>query len=229
MNIHTVVGFFQRRFRPRRIRALKRQFPLLERSSSKILDVGGVPGWWAEVKSASSFITVVNLDARHEKACRDAAISFQVADGRCLPFADRQFDLVLSNSVIEHVGTARDQRAFASELARCGKALYVQTPNRWFPIEPHLIAPFIHWLPLRFRRRVVRWFSIWGWVTKPSQARIDEFLSDINLLDYEEFAALFPGCHIQKETVMGLVKSFVAVRLEAEEEEGCRPSAAVVT
>jgi Methyltransferase domain len=214
MNIHAVYGFFQRRFRPKRVRELKGRFPLLERPTATILDVGGVASWWAEVKPASQSITVVNLDRRHEDTCTQAGITFTVADGRSLPFADRQFDLAHSNSVIEHVGSLEDQRRFASELLRCGKAVYMQTPNRWFPVEPHLIAVFIHWLPFNLQRRLVRWFSVWGWVNKPSQAKIDEFLAGIRLLTRHEVVSLFPGCQFQDEMIFGLTKSFVAVRPE---------------
>jgi Methyltransferase domain len=70
------------------------------------------------------------------------------ADGRELPFADGEFDLGFSNAVIEHVAGGRDgQRQFISELCRVAGKVFVTTPNRRFPIDPHSLLPFVHWLP----------------------------------------------------------------------------------
>lgn len=211
INIHTIYGVFQRYFRPRRIKALKAQFPLLEDPTITILDVGGVAAWWTDVKPASRAITVVNMDGLHESTCTAAGIKFMVADGRNLPFADKQFDFVLSNSVIEHVGGLEDQRRFAAEMVRCGKSIYMQTPNRWFPVEPHLIALFIHWFPFSVLRHLVRWFSVWGLVHRPTQKQVDDFLRDTRLLTRQEVVSIFPDCKFEDEKVLGLSKSFIAV------------------
>jgi hypothetical protein len=70
------------------------------------------------------------------------------ADGRDLPFADRQFDLGFSNAVIEHVAGGRQgQRRFVAELCRVANRVFVATPNRFFPVDPHSLLPFVHWLP----------------------------------------------------------------------------------
>ncbi len=212
MNIHTIYGFFQRRFRPKRIRALKAELPILDNPNAKILDLGGVAQWWAEVKPASRLVTIVNLDASHEKSCLQAGYRFMVADGRSLPFVDREFDLVHSNSVIEHVGSLEDQRRFAAEMMRCGRAVYMQTPNQWFFVEPHMITVFIHWLPFRVQRRLVRWLSVWGLVKRPSQAEVDAFLGDIRLLGRSEVISMFPGCELKEERFLGLTKSFMVIR-----------------
>jgi SAM-dependent methyltransferase len=70
------------------------------------------------------------------------------ADGRELPFGDRQFDLGFSNAVVEHVAGGRDgQRRFLAELCRVAGRVFVTTPNRLFPVDPHSLLPFVHWLP----------------------------------------------------------------------------------
>jgi hypothetical protein len=75
------------------------------------------------------------------------------ADGRELPFADGEFDLGFSNAVIEHVAGGRDgQRQFIAELCRVSGKVFVTTPNRLFPIDPHSLLPFVHWLPAGERR-----------------------------------------------------------------------------
>ena len=77
-------------------------------------------------------------------------------------FADGQFDVAFSNSVIEHLFTYEAQSHMARELQRVGRAHWVQTPNFWFPIEPHFLVPAWHWLPEDARvavltRRGVGW------------------------------------------------------------------------
>ena len=211
MDIHDVTAIFMRRFRPLRMRQIKAWFPVLNGTGS-VLDVGGTWGWWKMMEISNKDITIVNLDTYHEKEVIAAGYKFSDANGCDLPYKDGQFDLVFSNSVIEHVGGLAQQRLFAKELMRCGKELYMQTPSRWFPIEPHLMAPFIHWLPLGIQRYLVRWFSIWGWVEKPTLAQVDEFLGGIRLLTRAEIAAMFPGCEIHAEKFMGLTKSFIVVR-----------------
>jgi hypothetical protein len=80
------------------------------------------------------------------------------ADGRELPFADGQFDLGFSNAVIEHVAGGRnEQRRFLAELCRVSRRVFVTTPNRLFPVDPHSLLPFVHWLPDGdARRRLLR-------------------------------------------------------------------------
>jgi methyltransferase family protein len=75
------------------------------------------------------------------------------ADGRELPFADGEFDLGFSNAVVEHIAGGRaGQRQFVAELCRVAHRVFVTTPNRWFPLDPHTLLPFAHWLPAGPRR-----------------------------------------------------------------------------
>lgn len=212
MNIHTLYGFFNRRFRPRRIRQLKALLPELMQAETTVIDVGGTPGWWAEMGVVTRNITIVNIDNVHEAEVRAAGYRFICADACSLPFEDGTFDVALSNSVIEHVGGLAQQQQFAAEMRRCGRAVYMQTPNRWFPVEPHLMALGLHWLPRSVQRRCIRWASVWGLVAKPDQGRIDEFIDSTRLLTAREVTDLYPDCRLLHERVLGLVKSFIAVR-----------------
>ena len=84
-------------------------------------------------------------------------LKFVLADGRNLPFTDKQFDHVHSSAVIEHVGSRENQMAFLSEAWRVAKkSIFVTTPNRWFPIEFHTVMPFVHWLPQSTFRLICR-------------------------------------------------------------------------
>jgi SAM-dependent methyltransferase len=114
-----------------------------------------------------------------------------------LPFEDDAFDLVYASSVIEHIEPER-RAAFAAEIQRVGRGWFIQTPAWSFPIEPHALLPFAHWLPVRVRRPYWR-LGVAGW-------------EDIHLLRRRELLALFPGSEIKAERLAGLAKSWVAVR-----------------
>jgi ubiquinone/menaquinone biosynthesis C-methylase UbiE len=211
MSIHAIYGFFMRRFRPARAKEFGSRFPILFDARARILDVGGGGFPWSELKPAAR-ITILNKSRPHSIP-EDCGWEFVEGDGTNLPYADASFDLVFSNSVIEHVGDFDVQRKFANEMLRVGKRIYCQTPNMWFPVEPHLIAVFIHWLPFRMVRKLVRFASIWGWVAKPDQEKIDSFLKSTRLLNQHEVIDLFPNCVLRRERVFGLTKSFIVEKL----------------
>jgi hypothetical protein len=119
--------------------------------------------------------------------------------------------VAFSNSVIEHISAPADRAAFAREIVRVGRDYYVQTPSRWFPVEPHLMTPFIHYLPRRVQRKLLLNFTLWGILVRPTPEGCDAFLRDIRLLTRRDLRKLFPQAEIWREWAAGLVKSFIAV------------------
>jgi hypothetical protein len=182
-------------------------------SRTRILDVGGSPQIW-EVGSESPQLTILNLPSA--LGPRRAGTLFVGGDGRMLPFPDQSFDIVFSNSVIEHVGTLADQRIFAQEVARVGRQYWIQTPNRRFPVELHVMLPFIHFLPKSAQRSIVSRFTVWQYVTHPTTAvrrdYIYHFLNELNLLDTATLQLLFPSARILSERFLGIPKSLIAMR-----------------
>ena len=198
-------------FRKRRMRRFVRELNIT--AQTRILDVGGMPETW-EMLAAMPRVTLLNTPrTRGELA---GAAWWVAGDGRALPFRDGAFDVVFSNSVIEHVGDAESQRRFAREIARVGRAYWVQTPNRWFPVEQHLLTPLVHWLPKSWQRRIVPRFTVWSTLLRPAPDRrafyVDHYLNEIRLLTAREVAHLFPGARILRERVLGCTKSLVAIR-----------------
>jgi SAM-dependent methyltransferase len=114
-----------------------------------------------------------------------------------LPFEDCAFDLAYSSSVVEHIPPER-RAAFAAEVRRVSRGWYVQTPARSFPVEPHALLPFAHWLPVALRRPYWRLGAAGEW-------------EDVHLLGRAELRALFPG-DVHAERLAGLTKSWIAVR-----------------
>jgi SAM-dependent methyltransferase len=107
----------------------------------------------------------------------------RVESGAPLPFADRQFDVVFSNAVLEHVGSRDQQRAFLREVCRVGKSCFVTTPNRWFPVEHHTGLPLLHHLPKPLFRALIRRTRYAYWAEE----------AHLNLLGARELAGLFPA------------------------------------
>ncbi len=188
------------RFRRRRMQLFARLLPLT--SETSVLDVGGGPMNWQWCEPAPK-VTVLNLTSG------DVA-----GDGRRLPFRDESFDVVFSNSVIEHVGGPHDQETFAREIARVGRSYFVQTPNRNFPLEPHYMTPLIHYLPRRIQGRIARNFTLWGLVARPSPDSVDARVRQLRLLTPSAVRRLFPGAHLHRERLFGLTKSLVVVHVD---------------
>ncbi|HEY3826073.1 MAG TPA: methyltransferase domain-containing protein [Bryobacteraceae bacterium] len=182
-------------------------------AETRVLDVGGTPDCW-RLLPVTPRVTLLNTPRAKDDL--GGAERWVAGDGRALPFRDGAFDVVFSNSVIEHVGDADSQRRFAAEIARVGRAYWVQTPNRWFPVEQHLMTPFLHWLPQRWQRRLAPRFNLWKLLvrTTPGQKQyyVDHYLSEIRLLSTAELRKLFPDAQVVRERFLGWTKSLLAVR-----------------
>lgn len=182
------------------------------RADTTILDVGGSLFNWALI-DCDAQVTALNL--QHPPGIRTTApaqFTFLRGDGTRLPFVDDSFDVGYSNSVIEHLFTYEQQQNFAEEMRRTADGLWVQTPARSFPIEPHYLTPLIHFLPKSWQKKLLRNFTVFGLMTRPPQPQVDSMVEEIRLVTYEEMKALFPDCLILREKVLFLTKSFIAVR-----------------
>lgn len=182
-------------------------------AETRVLDIGGTPDCWRLLPVAPR---VTLLNTPRARADLAGAESWVAGDGRALPFRDGAFDVVFSNSVIEHVGDAASQRRFAAEVARVGHAYWVQTPNRWFPVEQHLLTPFLHWLPQRWQRPLMPRLNLWRLLVRVSPDRrqyyIEHYLGEIRLLSAGGLQQLFPDGQVLRERFFGWTKSLVAVR-----------------
>jgi hypothetical protein len=196
-----------RHFRRDRMALFQRSFALTVQT--RILDVGGTALNWSLI-AARPNVTLLNLPTDGEAQV--------VGDGRFLPFRDGSFDIVFSNSVIEHISTAEDQQRFADEVRRTGRAYWVQTPDRRFPVEPHLVTPFLHWLPKRMRMAIARRFTFWSLIERPSPDRWEFYIrhcsEEVRMLDARQLQAMFPEARIIRERFLGLSKSLIAVASE---------------
>jgi hypothetical protein len=177
----------------------------------EILDIGGTQEFWDLMTDGNpGDVRVTLLNIEHQRVSSSRFVS-AVGDARTMPqYQNHSFDVVFSNSVIEHVGSYDDQRRMAGEVMRVGRRYFVQTPNKRFPLEPHFLFPFFQYLPAPLRAQMVHRFDI-GWYKRiPSLEKAREEVDSIQLLTKKKFAALFPGAAIHEERIFGLAKSFVA-------------------
>ena len=162
----------------------------------RILDVGcGRAGWLDDLDPE---VEVVGVDREPSLPGYDGPNRKYIqGDALELPFADGEFDVAFSNSVIEHLSPDSWQR-FASEIQRVSRRFFVQTPNRWFPVEPHVLLPGYQFLPRAAQRKI--------WPIAVPNEPYDE----ITLLTATDLSRLFPSAQIIRERSLGLTKSLIA-------------------
>lgn len=202
-------GSLSSRCRTVRFRELLRSFPALD--TMRVLDLGGTPDFWRSAPVRPAHVTTVNLTAY----VVDEPWLRHVVGDACVPSTvdvrSARYDLVVSNSLIEHVGGYRRRRELAAVVRSAAPAHWVQTPNRYFPVEPHYVAPGFQFLPVRTRARLVsRWPLAHERVYTEAEA-LAQVLT-IDLVSATEMRHLFPESTIWHERILGLSKSLVAVR-----------------
>jgi SAM-dependent methyltransferase len=211
MYIHKLFDVFFSHFRTKRLKLLYEQLEIGK--DTRVLDVGGSLYWWDLARKMGlpvPDVTILNIYQGPDNL--PPGIRWIVGNGKSLPFDDKSFDLVFNNSVIEHLSDWESQRIFAAEIMRVGSKHYTQTPNKYFFVEPHLITPFIHWLPQKFQLKLLRNFTLWGLMTRPSQEQCHNFINEVRLLAVAEVGKLFPDSEITREKFCGLTKSIIAIK-----------------
>jgi hypothetical protein len=180
----------------------------------KILDVGGTAIFWERAHAdilKKCQITILNIVDISTDGLKNI---FSVkGDARNLKeYPDFSFDICFSNSVIEHVGTLQDQSQMANEIGRVAKCYFVQTPYRYFVIEPHFLLPFWQLWPIPLRVALFRRFRL-GWMGKePNTFRAKSEVEQIRLISIRELRWLFPEAQIYKEKLGPFIKSLIAIR-----------------
>jgi ubiquinone/menaquinone biosynthesis C-methylase UbiE len=173
----------------------------------KILDVGGSEATWLGTGYEKN-VTLLNINFG---AKRFQDFNYIQGDACNMhQIAPKQFDIVFSNSVIEHVGKSGAQLAFANEVERVSRKYWVQTPNKHFPIEPHFLFPFFQYFPIKLQLWIgLRWkFSH----LKRNNENIPEELSRLKLLTKKELVKLFPQAKTLSESFWGLTKSLIMTK-----------------
>ncbi len=206
-------GSLSNRLRSRRFRLFERltgpMRALLPRPL-RIVDLGGTPGFWEHRGWADRRdieITTVNHEPVAAGHANIRAIAGDVTDLGHL--ADDSFDIAFSNSVIEHLFTLDRQAVMARELQRLAPAFWLQTPNYWFPMEPHFHVLGWQWMPIGVRKTVIRRRQCgWRGPCRDAEAA-DAAVREVRLMTRGQLRRLFPDAVISPERFGGLVKSWI--------------------
>lgn len=184
----------------------------------RILDLGGTQAFWESMGfSAGQFdIYLLNLSAQElaPSAARNHSSGphyYPIVGDACdlSRFKDGEFDIVFSNSVIEHVGSWENQQRMLREAKRVGKRYFIQTPNFFFPLEPHFLFPGFQFLPFRWRVWLVQRFDL-GWFKRAAdRASAESLVNSCQLLTRRQLRKLDQQAQIYAEKCLGLTKSFV--------------------
>jgi len=177
----------------------------------RIIDIGGTLSFWEQRKWVNRDdiqITLVNLEAQPQ---RYSNITPTVGDATNLhDVANYSFDIAFSNSVIEHLFTLENQTSMAREMQRVASAYWLQTPNYWFPFEPHFQLPAWQWMPIWLRVEILRRRGAGrsgGPVRDPVLAR--QFVSEVRLMTRSELVRMFPRAKVVPEKFAALTKSWI--------------------
>ncbi len=175
-----------------------------------MLDLGGWVESWRSMPGHPGEVVALNLS--REEAPVESWAKTVVGDA-CAPpswVSEQQFDLVYSNSLIEHVGGHASRQALAEVIHTSAPHHWVQTPYRYFPLEPHWLFPCFQFLPARARARISRTWRFGHVRSAPSEALAD--VLSVELLSETEMRFYFPRSELIREVVLGLTKSLIAVR-----------------
>jgi hypothetical protein len=199
------------RMRSRRFRIFEALVKSVPRPM-RILDVGGTNAFWEQRGWADRDdvqITLLNLAPQEKRHANITPLTGTATD--LSQFSSSSFEIVFSNSVIEHLFTFENQRQMAKEIRRVAKAFWVQTPNFWFAMEPHFHVPGWHWMPLSVRVAMLRKWKC-GWLGPcPDSAQARERVTEVRLMTSSELREIFPGAKLIPERFGVFVKSWIAI------------------
>lgn len=206
-------------FRRRRFAQVERliQAVLNERGRARILDLGGTESYWLIgeefLRRNGHRLEIVLVNTEAQKPAATALFRHvQASASDPALFRGERFDLVHSNSVIEHVGDWEEMRLFAANTRRLADRYYVQTPNYWFPFEPHFRTVGFQYLPAALRTWMLTRMPLGFFRRVPVWEEAREVIDHNRLISARQVAALFPDAAISRERVFGLSKSIIAVR-----------------
>ena len=185
------------------------------KKSIKILDIGGTESYWKSMGfklNAQSEIVLLNL---YEAQVQEPGFTSIKGDACDLSgIADKSYDLVFSNSVIEHLYTKENQQLMANEVQRVGKSYFIQTPNKYFPIEPHWVFPLFQFLPFKVKVFLTQHFNLGHMSKTNDREKAVELVKEVRLISKTEYQQLFKGANLFVEKFVGLNKSFIAYKAE---------------
>jgi hypothetical protein len=174
----------------------------------QILDIGGTENFWERMNFTENnniIITLLNLKKVETKKRNLISVKGDACD--LSSFKEKQFDVVFSNSVIEHLFSFENQKKMADEVIRVGRYYYVQSPNYYFPLEPHWLFPFFQFLPFSVRVFLTMNFNLGYYKKRLTKEDAIKTVQEVKLLTEKQMKELFPSARVYREIFFGLTKS----------------------
>lgn len=136
--------------------------------NKSILDIGTTPSLDEEQNiiltktiNNNNITCLSNQDCKKLSKKYNNIKEFIIGDATKINFQNNSFDIVHSNATIEHVGSYQNQISLIRETFRVSKKyVFIQTPNRFYPIDFHTTLPLIHWLPKNIHRKILKFLGL---------------------------------------------------------------------
>ncbi len=198
--------------RLRRWDTFRKAFTEIEDMS--LLDLGGTVETWLRAPVRPNRVTVLNLlepgDSEDDWIVPVTGDACNAADALAMANVDNRFDVVFSNSLIEHVGGHARRLELAGQVRALAPRHWVQTPYRYFPLEPHWLFPGMQFMPAAARVRIAEHWPL----VHSRPANVDEARNEVlwtELVSLTEMRQYFPTSQIVHERVLGVTKSLIAL------------------
>ena len=175
-----------------------------------VLDLGGTAAAWRLAPLQPARLVLLNVEEPGTVGEAESVIG-----DACDPPASvtrQHFDLVFSNSLVEHVGGHWRRERFAAVARTLAEHYWVQTPYRYFPLEPHYVGPLFQFLPLGLRGRLIASWPLGSLATVKDPEACLAQAQQTELLSRTEMRRYFPDAALLDERVLGMAKSLIAVR-----------------
>jgi hypothetical protein len=188
----------------------------------RLVDLGGtVKFWesWGLAKQPLFNVTLVNNHDLDKQYSNDPIALPNIrrlgADVLTLTAADfAQFDVIFSNSLIEHLPGRELQRQLAQAIIDSGRPYFLQTPNKRSPLDPHFPRPYVPFFaayPRSVQARLLSWSALGSSSVAPSYDAALARLQNYYPLTTRDVRQLFPNARIVIERPLGFPMSIIAM------------------
>ena len=212
---HKSPGSFVNKMRKKRFVKIQAEIEKLisQKGNIKILDIGGEIDYWKNIGWQNNNCTIYLLNLKTvEKPNLLPGFYHVTGNALDLPYQFGEFDLIFSNSVIEHLGSKENQLQFAESVKQLCNHYIIQTPSVWFPVEPHSLLPFFQFIPHSIRAYLIMWFDI-NYFTKATTYDDAVTVSKSTIMfTKKRFTKLFPEATIEIERLLGIPKSYTVFK-----------------
>jgi hypothetical protein len=188
----------------------------------RIVDLGGTISYWNEWGLTADDRFHVTLINNHD------ANKTQLHERTTLPNLDnvlrdacdvtaddyRQYDVIFSNSFIEHLTSREKQVGVARRIIDSGRPYFIQTPNKYSLVDPHFPRPYVPFFaayPRAVQARLLTFGALGSGSSSPSFEAAMARLQYYHPLSREDVRELFPDARIVVERPMGVPMSIVAM------------------